>query len=389
LYDKAPSKERLGVFASNFLAVEEFHAKTGRPLVLNEFADLTEEEYLNDNLSATSDDKSTTTDKFGERIREAYRQWCDYYGRVYDEKRLQTFAANFIAVKKYHMQTKESLVLNEFADMTEPEYRKHLATAAHFTTPDNIGPRSDADRSSLSQETREVIKPNDDPITSYLDPDPNPIGYSPIEDLKPPIIPKPESPIVQSDSQDVTPGLSSDAKEPLENSSPSFDNDVLAALQRTVDSLTSMVKSLAEAPPVAPQPQAQPLDSLVIDLLQQQDGSIFELETSVEGLHDIQKQSSDLIELVSNNQRQMTEMMEAVQSEVTALQQDQIQVEENYALLLSRIEELEATVAKFDGNDPVLNRSLVLSRGTATRQGRFELKPNLPPIGYEQPNIFP
>jgi hypothetical protein len=363
-------------------------------LVLNEFADLTEEEYLKDKLSSTSDDKAATTDKFGERIREAYRQWCDYYGRVYDEKRLQTFALNFIAVEKYHMQTKESLVLNEFADMTEPEYRKHLATAAHFTTPENIGPRSDKDSSSLSQETREVIKPNDDPITSYLDPDPNPIGYSPIEGLKPPIIPKSESPIVQSpivqsDSQNVNPGLSSDAKEPLDDSSPSLDNNVLATLQRTVDSLTSMVKSLAEAPPVAPQPQAQPLDSLVIDLLQQQDGSIFELETSVEGLHDIQQQSSDLIELVSNNQRQMTELMEAVQSEVSSLQQDRIQVEENYALLLSRIEELEATVAKFDSNDPVLNRSLVLSQGTATRQGRFELEPNLPPIGYKQPNIFP
>jgi len=146
-----------------------------------------------------------------------------------------------------------------------------------------------------------------------------------------------------------------------------------------------MVQSLATAPPVAPQPTAQPLDSLVIDLLQQQDGSISQLEESIEGLHEIQKQSSDLIELVSNNQKQMTEMMEAVQFEVAALQIDQAHVEENYALLLNRIEESEKVVAKFDNFDPVLQKSLVLSPPTATQRRRVELKP----VGYTQPCISP
>lgn len=359
-------------------------------MVLNEFADLTEKEYRQDNQSSTSDDndKSVTSEIVlaEDRIREAYIQWCDYYGRSYDEKRLQTFVANFIAVEKYHLQTETSLVLNEYADMTEPEYRKHLATAAHFTTLENIGPRANNDSNSFLQEQRELNESNNDPITSYLDPNPSPISYSYVEELKPPIHSS-HSQIVQNEFIDSTPGVSSDTTNILDGSSVT--NEALATLQSTVASLSTMVQSLATAPPVAPQPTAQPLDSLVIDLLQQQDGSISQLEESVEGLHEIQKQSSDLIELVSNNQKQMTEMMEAVQFEVAALQLDQEHVEENYALLLNRIEELEAVVAKFDNFDPVLKKSLVLSPVTATQRRRVELKPNILPVGFIQPCISP
>jgi hypothetical protein len=383
-YGKIQKKERLGIFASNFLAVQDFHEKTGRPLVLNEFADLTEEEYRQDNnQSSTSDgnDKPVTSERFPaeDRIREAYIQWCDYYERSYDERRLQTFVANFVAVEKYHLQTKTSLVLNEYADMTEPEYRKHLATAAHFTTPENIGPRANDDSNTFLQEQGELNGSNNDPITSYLDPNPSPISYSQVEELKPPIH-RAQTPIVQNENVDGAPIILNDS---------SVTHEALATLQNTVASLSAMVESLAAAPPVAPKPTAQPLDSLVIDLLQQQDGSISQLEESIEGLHEIQKQSSDLIELVSNNQRQMTEMMEVVQFEVAALQIDQEQVEENYALLLNRIEELEKVVAKFDDLDPVLQKSLVPSTPTATQRRRVELKPNIQPVGYTQPCISP
>lgn len=349
-------------------------------MVLNEFADLTEEEYRQDNQSSTSydcNDSPVTSEKFPaeDRIREAYTQWCDYYERSYDERRLQTFVANFVAVEKYHLQTKTSLVLNEYADMTEPEYRKHLATAAHFTTPANIGPRANDDSNSFLQVQGELNESNNDPITSYLDPNPIPISYSQVEELKPPIH-RSQTPIVQDENIDSTPIILDDSL---------ITHEALATLQSTVASLSTMVQSLATAPPVAPQPTAQPLDSLVIDLLQQQDGSISQLEESIEGLHEIQKQSSDLIELVSNNQKQMTEMMEAVQFEVAALQIDQAHVEENYALLLNRIEELEKVVAKFDNFDPVLQKSLVLSPPTATQRRRVELKP----VGYTQPCISP
>jgi len=322
-----------------------------------------------------------------DRIREAYREWCKYYGRSYDEKRLRTFAANFVAVEKYHLQTKVSLVLNEFAELTEREYSKHLETAARVAIPEKIGPRANDDSNSFFQERRDVDESNNDPVTSYLDPYPSPISYSHVEELKPPI-PRSQTQIIQSNNKNADSGISSDTTDPLDESSST--NEVLAALQSTVASLSTMVQSLATAPQsvAQQQPTAQPLDSLVIDLLQQQDGSISQLEESVEGLHEIQKQSSDLIELVSNNQKQMTEMMEAVQSEVVALQQDQKQVEGNHASLLNRIKELEAAVAKFDWCDPVLERSLVPSPETATKQ-RIELQPNIQPFGLVQRCVFP
>jgi len=369
-YGKIPNKERLGIFATNFLAVQEFHERTRRPLVLNEFADLTESEYRQGHQTPTNSIETAITE---DRIREAYIQWCEYYEKTYDEKRLKTFSANFIVVEKYHMQTKESLVLNEYADMTEKEYRKHLEVAAHFTTLENVGPRA-------TDTTSYLPEPKDDPITSYLDPEPKSVSYSQVEQMKAPI-PKPEVEIVQSNEPYGSPVA------PLEPTpQDKATNEVLATLQKTVDSLTKMVQSLATRPPPAPEPKAEPLDSLVIDVLQQQDGSISKLEESVDGLHNIQKQSSDLIELVSDNQRSMTDMMESLQNELNVLHEEQHYVEENYLLLLQRIEDLEATVAKFDKDDPVLNQSLVLSKSKPTR---IQLQPNLPPIGYQQPQIQP
>ena len=358
-------------------------------MVLNEFADLTEEEYRQGHESSTTIDDSSLTE---DRIREAYIQWCDYYEKSYDEKRFRTFATNFVVVEKYHMQTKESLVLNEYADMTEREYRNHLKTAAHFTTPENIGPRANDDIVSYLPEPKEAVKPIEDPITSYLDPEPTPVTYSHVEELRPPI-PKGEAQmiqaeVVQSCDSNIKPVVPLETSQPLQEVQESpASNEVLATLQRTVDSLTKMVQSLAARPDVAPEPKSEPLDSLVIDVLQQQDGSISQLEESVEGLHDIQKQSSDLVQLVSNNQRQMTEMMEAVQTEFSVMKHEQQQVEDNYSMLLQRIEDLEAAVVKFDCDDPVLNQSLVVSPSGSLR--RIELKPNLPPIGYRQPQIQP
>lgn len=352
-------------------------------MVLNEFADLTEEEFKNGHHQPTrlSDESVPTED----RIREAYFQWCHYYEKTYDEKRLRTFAANFIVVEKYHMQTQENLVLNEYADLTEKEYRKHLETAAHFAIPENVGPRAtnqDTTTTYLPEPKPMMSKPIDDPITSYLDPEPIPTAPR-MEELKPPI-PKAQVEIVQSSSSSnsiITPAP------PLETAEDSRStNEIIAALQRTVDSLTKMVQSLAARPAPEPKP-AEPLDSLVIDVLEQQGQSISQLEQSVEGLHGIQKQGSELMELVSGNQRQMTEFMEDVQSELGILQEEQQVVEDNYAVMLQRIEDLEATVAKFDKNDPILNESLVLSPSKGVR--RVQLQPNLPPIGYRPPQIQP
>lgn len=61
--------------------------------------------------------------EFPDRIRAAYRDWCQYYDKPYNEGRLRIFAANFLAVEKYHRETGVSLILNELADMTSEEYQ--------------------------------------------------------------------------------------------------------------------------------------------------------------------------------------------------------------------------------------------------------------------------
>lgn len=340
-------------------------------MVLNQLADLTEEEYLQGTKQFTSrdKDKSTVPEKLAEdRIFSAYREWCEYYGRSWDEMRLPTFSSNFVTVEKYHQHTKNPCVLNEFADMTEQEYDEYLATAAHFTTPANTGFTVD-DNSSSSQE---------DPIISDLDLDPD-LGPSPIDFLQ---LNEMQPSILCSQTQEVQSRNSNihASSDTLDTSS--YTDKVLSELQNTVVSLTAIVNDMASVTQmVIPQTQAQPLDSLVIDVLQQQDSSIAQLEMSIEGLHEIQMQSSDLIELVSNNQKQMTDMMAAVQSEIAVLQEEQKVTNENYGLLLARIEELEAAVAKHDINDPSLNKALVLARATATTgKMMVEVRPNIPAI---------
>ena len=232
-----------------------------------------------------------------DRIREVYREWCQYYGRPYDEKYLKTFASNFIAVEHYHRQTKQSLVLNEFADMTERDYQQYLAMDSNVDSmqqPPNIEP------SIPMSQTQQVRNSND--INNF------------------------------------------------DTSKTSSMNDVLSALQSTVSSLNTMAQSLSAGTSSSIPPSTerdQPLDSLVIDVLEKQDVSIAQLEDSVEGLREIQVQSSDLIQLVSQNQIQMTEMMEAVQSEVNSLRSDKERSEKTNSELTERIDTLEETIAEY------------------------------------------
>lgn len=335
---------------------------------------MTEAEYrAGKHLSTTSSAEAPEPFESEDRIRGAYKEWCEYYGRSQDEKRFQTFASNFIAVEKYHLQTNQSLVLNEFADMTDREYQRHMTTAAHFAAPET---------SAGVDENHSTA--NDDPITSYLDPEPTPRTVS---EIQPSTIQSSGTHVIQSSSSINEDDIIYDTSRPFDDDNPSSSvtHDVIIALQNRIAKLAEMVQDLtaaASATQPVQEAQAQPLDSLVIDVLQQQDESIMHLEESVEGLHIIQMQSSDLIELVSSNQRQMTDMMTSVQAEVTALQEHQAHTDENYALLLERIEELEAAVAKYDQHDPVLEKTLVLTPATHIIPKRMvEVRPNIPPIG--------
>ena len=76
-------------------------------------------------LYGTSNSKSQGGNLFPERIKAAYRDWCQYYGKEYNENRLSTFSSNFLAVERYHRETGVSLILNELADMSSEEFQQN------------------------------------------------------------------------------------------------------------------------------------------------------------------------------------------------------------------------------------------------------------------------
>jgi hypothetical protein len=338
-YQKTPNKDRLGVFASNFMAVKDYHERTGRPLIMNEFSDLTEKEWKElqqqKQQSRPHDPSQTTLGAFStsdkplqsDRIRKAYWEWCHYYGKTYDEKRLKAFTINFLAVEKYHQQTNKELVLNEFADMSELEYQNYLKTTAHFVTAPDVMAETTPYHASPTQTSPNLLghsnnlshlkdSSSDDPITTAL-----------------PASSMPQSlPISQKDSS-------------IESSSMF---EVMSALQSTVEFLSGVVNSMnrPQLPTVSP-PQLtnsssdQPLDSLVIDVLKEQDSTIADLLDSVDGLRDVQEQSGSLIQLVSQNQMQMAEMMTTVQAQMTFLQEELKLSKEETRLLTDRIRVLE------------------------------------------------
>jgi len=80
--------------------------------------------YLNELSNQQQHPAPDERPEFPDRIQEAYRDWCEYYGKSYDVIRLRIFAANFLAVEKYHRETGVSLILNELADMTADEYQQ-------------------------------------------------------------------------------------------------------------------------------------------------------------------------------------------------------------------------------------------------------------------------
>lgn len=159
---KEYEESRLDTFAYNFRSVEQYCKETGRTVTLNMYADLNPDEYSRkiqadgsanyasstsksnsylDNLQNSptvplssrgsyldtlSSGNSSPKPPVEDRVREIYRDWCQYYGKVPDEGRLQRFATNLIALEKHHLETGEELTLNEFADQDEVDYQRQV-----------------------------------------------------------------------------------------------------------------------------------------------------------------------------------------------------------------------------------------------------------------------
>jgi len=343
---------------------------------LNDFADQTEEEYKQEDKLSSTDDKQFIMSPeifiVEDRIRGAYREWCEYYGRSYDETFLKTFTSNF--VENYRRQTNKSLALNEFVGMTESEYERHLIKDTNLVsiTEQNIvhgnnGYKRNDDHNSMSvlQHSTEAIEPNSyDSIPAYLDPNPQ------LPNIQPPI-PNSQTQLVHNSNNFSN----------RDSSESSNINGVLSALLSTVSSLSTVAQSLTTGSSLSMPPSTgreEPLNSLVMDVLQQQDVSITQLENSIEGLREIQVQSSDLIQLVSQNQMQMTNMMAAVQLEVASLQSDQEQCDKKKSLLINRIDELEARIVEYERISPFSRRTPTSKKH---RRNIVQIKPNLPAMG--------
>jgi hypothetical protein len=62
------------------------------------------------------------------RVRAAYLNWCKEYKKEPDEDRFLAFSDNFLVMEKFAQDTGKEMALNEFADLTETEYKEKFAT---------------------------------------------------------------------------------------------------------------------------------------------------------------------------------------------------------------------------------------------------------------------
>ena len=144
---KVYDESRLSIFATNLQVVENFYKETGKKAELNEYADLSPEEYQviamsggqqqagnppqqNPHLENMSTHRqtppSTLHQYFDEaevnRIRQAYQEWCAFNRKEYNESRLDVFATNLLAIESFRAETGQNAVLNEYADLAPDEY---------------------------------------------------------------------------------------------------------------------------------------------------------------------------------------------------------------------------------------------------------------------------
>lgn len=287
-HNKTPTEERLCIFATNYLTVEDYHQKNpDASLVLNEFADLSQEEYdaakkqKPGNLPSTDDN-----DDDDDKIRRAYRDWCHFFGKKFDSNRLRTFGHNFDAVQEYHRQTGEPLILNEFADLTDAEFRRQYTTRVADVTLYESTLKGDYNQSSGN------------------------LAFSPS-------VPLPFTSSLQ---------------------------EMVALLHSTSNSLNTVATSLDQTTPASSQPQQeqqQPLDGMVLQVLNEHNRTLFDLEESVDELGQVSTQGSRMIQLLSQNQVELSESMVAVQKEMLSLQKELKESLDENRSLKGRLQALE------------------------------------------------
>ena len=177
-YGKEFDEGRLGIFASNMKRAEEYTKATGKVIKQIEYADLTKEEYeakmaarkrsinpddpkiklgrramgKSSRTKLNPDDPingigeslagKTTTDSTGAVVKEVlgdfedseskifrilYSEWCEQYGKVFDESRLDIFTSNMKKIEQYNIETGKIPRLIEYADLSKDEYEAKMS----------------------------------------------------------------------------------------------------------------------------------------------------------------------------------------------------------------------------------------------------------------------
>ena len=141
--EKIYDESRLGIFATNLQVVENYYKETGKKAELNQHADLSPEEYQQqqqylETMSTYRQTPPSTLHQYFdgtevERIKQAYLEWCGFQGKECTESRLDIFATNLLALESYRAETGQNLVLNAYADLSPDEYNAMVASSGFGT----------------------------------------------------------------------------------------------------------------------------------------------------------------------------------------------------------------------------------------------------------------
>ena len=108
----------------NFDCFSKSSAPTSLPKTLDSLPHIEPQHQLIEN---TSEVKESSIPNFSpdedEVIRAAYSEWCTNFGKESSDFRFEIFSAHYMVVQKFHDENGTPLMLNEFCDLTEEEYR--------------------------------------------------------------------------------------------------------------------------------------------------------------------------------------------------------------------------------------------------------------------------
>jgi hypothetical protein len=126
LHDKQADESRYPVFRLNFMAQLNHdleHQGGAQFSHLNQFGDLTKEEYQREMAHMEQDDDLEVF------VRNEYQQWLSLHDKQADESRYPVFRLNFMAQLNHdleHQGGAQFTHLNQFGDLTKEEYQREM-----------------------------------------------------------------------------------------------------------------------------------------------------------------------------------------------------------------------------------------------------------------------